>query len=145
MKLPRTSLIVAVLTAATTGALAYASPTYHWTGEQTTASSGAAVATIALLGFLVEHLRRETPSRWVGVIGLIPAEVSSIVLLGITFAWWGESALEVSGFVLAILVPVGSLLGVTIVQAKIYSPETATKNVQAVAAAKAVDPETHAR
>lgn len=144
-KLPKTSVLVAVLTALTASVIAYSASTFSWTDAQTTATSGAALASIALVGFLVEHLRPGTPQRWVGVLGLIPAEFSSVATLGIVFMWWGESALKVSGFVIAIVTPLASIAGVTIAQAKVYSLKTATENVQAVAAAKNVDPETHAR
>lgn len=144
MKLPKTSRVVAVLSAATAGAIAYAASTFHWRDTQTAASSGAALATVALIGFLIEHLRPGSPSRWVGVIGLLPPEVGAVVTLGVVFAWWGESAVKVTGFVSAILLPVAAILGVSVAQAKVYSPETATKIAVDVATAKAVDPETHA-
>lgn len=149
MTLPRTSRIVAIVVAIVTPSLAIAQSEAHWTGPQTTAASGAAIATVGLLGFLIEHLRRETPSRWVGVMTLIPPEVSAIVLLGIAFAWWNESALRVSGYVVALLTPIGALVGVTIAQAKVTSPETLHDELVAtaheVSIAKAAEPETHAR
>jgi hypothetical protein len=80
---------------------------------------------------------------------MIPAEATTVVALGIAFAWWGESALEVSGFVVAIVAPLAALAGVTIAQAKVYSPETRDLELEEtaleVAGAKAAAPELHAR
>lgn len=149
MTLPVTAKLAALVVAIAAGVIPWAQDAYHWTGPQTTATSGVTLTTIALAAFIVEHLRRETPSRWVGVLGLIPAEVSGVVLLGIAFLWWGESALKVSTLVLAVFTPIGALVGVTIAQAKVTSPETLAADLAAtaheVSVAKAATPDTHAR
>lgn len=147
--LPRASINVTSLTGISAAVLAWAQSAFHWADTQTTAASGAAIATIALVTFVIEHLRNGTASRWVGVLGMIPAEVSAVVLLGVAFAWWDTSALKVSTFVLALITPLAAIFGVTIAQGKVTSPETLQKGLtataQEVAAAKAAVPETNAR
>lgn len=148
MKLPRTAVIVAALTASTATALAWAHSTFHWSDLQTTAVSVVGASSIALAGFIAEHLRKETPSRWVGVLGLVPAEVTSVVGLGIAFAWWGESATKIGGAVIGAVTFLASLAGVAVAQGKVTSPETLARELEAtaieVAAAKNVDPAVHA-
>lgn len=148
MKFATTKIATAV-TSVTLAVLAWSAGTFHWTTAQIGASSGVAVSTVALGAFIVEHRRKGTPSRWVGVLGMIPAEVTTVVTVGIAFAWWGASAVRVSSLVLAIVVPLASLAGVTIAQAKVTSPETMSTELESVAitvaAAKNVDPATHAQ
>jgi hypothetical protein len=97
---------------------------------------------------VVEHLRKETPSRWVGVIGLIPSVIVAGYTVAAMFAWFGLHASAVSGFtvgVYSLFTPLGSLLGVTIVQGKVTSPETVAAELRAtaitVAAAQAAGPD----
>lgn len=129
MKLPKTSRVIAALTAATAPVLAWVAVQSHWVAEQTTSSTAAALATIGLVGFVVEHLRKETPSRWVGIFGMLTVEVPAVAALGIAFAWWPPSANGVAGTITSGIALVAGLFGVTIAQGKVTSPETLTKEL----------------
>jgi hypothetical protein len=124
MKLPRTSVIVAGLTSASAAALAWAATQFHWTSDQALASSAAGVATIALLGFVAEHVRKETPSRWVGIFGLLTTEVPVVFALGLAFTWWTQASNATAGLIASAITIVAAGFGVTVAQSKVTSPET---------------------
>ena len=145
MKLPRTSVLAAGATAVAASVITWAQGVFHWSDIQTTAVSGATLAGIAFLSFVVEHVRKETPSRWVGVIGTIPPFVGALIYLGVAFAWWTTTASTVTSLVTAVLTPIGALAGVTYAQSKVTSPETMAAELQTtavtVAAAQAAGPD----
>jgi hypothetical protein len=118
---------MAWLTPYTVIVVAWCATRYHWTDVEKLDVGGLVVASLALLGFVVEHLRRETVSRWVGVIGLVPAFLVAGYAVAASFSWFGldvSTVSGVSGWIYSVFTPIGSLVGVVIVQAKVTSPET---------------------
>lgn len=138
MTLPKTSQIAAGLVAMTTPALVIAGEAGDWDEARVAAASALALATIAFLAALVEHLRRETPSRWVAVFGLSPPEVVALLVVLRVFEVTHLSA-GTEGAIVS-LVSLGlSIFGVTIAQAKVTSPETGEKVLEEnVATAQAI-------
>lgn len=124
---PSTKVLVGLAASYVTLSVAWAATQLHWTADENTAVAGFAFATLALAGFTVEHLRRETPSRWVGVIGLIPATLITAYTVAATFGWGQlnpSSVAGATGLITALFTPIATLAGVGIVQARVTSPET---------------------
>lgn len=125
MKFPTTAKVAAAIMAASAPVIAWAQDEFEWTAPKVLAVSAVTATTVALVAFIVEHLRKETPSRWVGVIGLLVAEVPAIGALGVAFAWWSDDAsAKLSSAIIAAISFVATLLGVNLVQEKVTSPET---------------------
>lgn len=94
---------------------------WHWTPEQTAGVSSFSLADIALVMALVAHFRKDTPTRWVAVFGLIgPVVVTGFAVLTLFGVWTALTGV----LVLAVLSPLLALFGISVSQNAVWSPES---------------------
>jgi uncharacterized membrane protein YjjB (DUF3815 family) len=121
--MPKTSTIAAALVAVIAPTFAILAEGGDWSTDQVLAASALATLTVGFVAAVVEHVRKETPSRWVAVFGLLPPEVAALLVMLRVFEVTHFSA-GTEGAVLAIVTGALAAFGVTVAQSKVYAPET---------------------
>ena len=102
-----------------------------WDEGQITAVSGLALTSIALFAAVLEHFRRETPSRWVAMFGLLPPEITAVIVVLRVFDVFVLSADQQSNLLMIIGLGLG-IFGVTVAQSKVTAPETMRAEIAVV-------------
>lgn len=135
MKFPTTAKVAAAVLAASAPVITWAQSTFHWVAGQTLAVSTVTATAVAFLAFVVEHVRKETPSRWVGIFGTLTPLIPAVGALGTAFAWWtAEVSAKWTGSLVAAVAFLAGIAGVSIAQGKVTSPETRTAELASTAA-----------